>query len=101
HLLNFVVQVVVVQGMLAPHPAEARTSRRQRHPAPDSPRGARVPPTTASLDELVATLNDGVAFYERAAGKVTDPGLADLFGRMARLKQAIAGDLNAEIALLG
>jgi len=60
-----------------------------------------MPQTTASLDELVATLNDGVAFYERAAGKVADPGLADLFRRMARLKQAIAGDLNVEIALLG
>jgi uncharacterized protein (TIGR02284 family) len=60
-----------------------------------------MPPTSASLDELVATLNDGVAFYERAATKVGDPGLVDLFGRMARLKQAIAGDLNVELALLG
>jgi uncharacterized protein (TIGR02284 family) len=61
----------------------------------------RVSPTSASLDDLVATLNDGVAFYERAAARVADPDLADLFGRMARLKQAIAGDLNVEIALLG
>ena len=61
----------------------------------------RVSPTSASLDELVATLNDGVAFYDHAAGKVADADLADLFGRMARLKQAIAGDLNVEIALLG
>jgi uncharacterized protein (TIGR02284 family) len=60
-----------------------------------------VAQTTASLDELVATLNDGVAFYERAARKVTDPEFVDLFGRMARLKQAIAGDLNAEVALQG
>ena len=57
--------------------------------------------TSASLDELVAALNDGVAFYDHAARKVTDPGFIDLFERMARLKQAIAGDLNVEIALLG
>jgi uncharacterized protein (TIGR02284 family) len=60
-----------------------------------------VSQTSASLEELVATLNDGVAFYERAARKVTDPGLVDLFERMAALKQAIAGDLNVELALLG
>jgi uncharacterized protein (TIGR02284 family) len=60
-----------------------------------------VAQTAASLDELVATLNDGVAFYERAARKVTDPGFVDLFERMARLKREIAGDLNVEIALLG
>jgi uncharacterized protein (TIGR02284 family) len=60
-----------------------------------------VPQTPASLDELVATLNDGVAFYDRAARKVTDARCVDLFGRMARLKQAIAADLNAELALHG
>jgi uncharacterized protein (TIGR02284 family) len=64
-------------------------------------RDARVSQTHACLDELVATLNDGVAFYERASRKVTDPGLVDLFERMARLKQAIATDLNAELALHG
>ena len=60
-----------------------------------------MPQPTASLDELVATLNDGVAFYGRAARKVADAGLVDLFGRMARLKEAIAADLNAELALQG
>jgi uncharacterized protein (TIGR02284 family) len=60
-----------------------------------------VAQTSASLDELVATLNDGVAFYERAARKVTEPGYVDLFERMAQLKQAIAGDLNVELSLLG
>lgn len=63
--------------------------------------GANVTQTSASLEELVATLNDGVAFYEHAARKVTDAGFVDLFERMARLKQAIAGDFNVEISLLG
>jgi uncharacterized protein (TIGR02284 family) len=60
-----------------------------------------VTQASASLAELVGTLNDGVAFYERAARKVTDPGLLDLFARMADLKKVIADDLNAEIALQG
>jgi uncharacterized protein (TIGR02284 family) len=57
--------------------------------------------TSASLAELVSALNDGVAFYGRAAQKVGDPGLVDLFTRMAALKQRIAADINAEIALEG
>jgi uncharacterized protein (TIGR02284 family) len=54
--------------------------------------------TSASLSELVSCLNDGVAFYQRAARKVTDPALVDLFERMARLKGEIAAELNAAIA---
>jgi uncharacterized protein (TIGR02284 family) len=57
--------------------------------------------TSASLAELVVALNDGIAFYERAAAKVTDPEYVALFERMARLKRAIAGDLNVEISLEG
>ena len=57
--------------------------------------------TSASLAELVSTLNDGVAFYERAAAKVADPEFVALFQRMARLKRAISGDLKVEIALEG
>jgi uncharacterized protein (TIGR02284 family) len=60
-----------------------------------------VSTTTASLAELVSALNDGVAFYDSAARKATDPGLVDLFTRMARLKQAIARDIGAEIRSRG
>jgi len=54
-----------------------------------------------SLAELVVALNDGIAFYERAAARVTDPDYVALFERMAKLKRAIAGDLNVEISLEG
>ena len=55
-------------------------------------------PLVSSLAELVAALNDGVAFYERAAQKISDPGLVDLFARMARLKRSIADEINGAIA---
>ena len=55
----------------------------------------------SSLAELVSALHDGVAFYERAAAKVTDPAFVDLFARMAALKRRIAGDLNVELTLRG
>ena len=57
--------------------------------------------TSSSLAELVALLNDGIAFYQDAAGKVSDPALAELMQKMGYLKKAIAADLNAEIALEG
>jgi uncharacterized protein (TIGR02284 family) len=60
-----------------------------------------VTSTPDSLADLARTLNDGVAFYERAAHKVGDGDLARLFERMAALKKDIAADINAEIALDG
>ena len=55
----------------------------------------------STLAELVAALNDGVAFYERAAQKSGDPSLADLFARMARLKRSLADEINTVIAQEG
>jgi uncharacterized protein (TIGR02284 family) len=55
----------------------------------------------SSLAELVAALTDGAAFYERAAAKVSDRALVDLFERMGRLKRSIADEINAEIAHAG
>ena len=57
--------------------------------------------TSSSLAELVELLNDGIAFYHDAAGKVGDPALSQLMQKMGHLKQAIAADLNAEIAIEG
>jgi uncharacterized protein (TIGR02284 family) len=56
---------------------------------------------SSSLSELVELLNDGIAFYQDAAGKVSDPALSELMQKMSYLKKAIAADLNAEIALEG
>ena len=56
---------------------------------------------SSSLAELVELLNDGIAFYHDAAGKVSDPALSELMQKMSFLKKAIAADLNAEIAIEG
>jgi uncharacterized protein (TIGR02284 family) len=56
---------------------------------------------SSSLTELVELLNDGISFYQDAAAKVSDPSLSQLMLKMSHLKQAIAADLNAEIALEG
>ena len=55
----------------------------------------------SSLGELVQILNNGIEFYRGASAKVSDPALAGCFQRMAYLKQTIAADLNAEIAIQG
>jgi len=54
-----------------------------------------------TLRELVEVLNDGKAFYEEAATHVQRPELRQLFGRMARTKNAIAGALNSRIEARG
>lgn len=56
---------------------------------------------SSSLAELVELLNDGIAFYQEAAAKVSDPSLSELMLKMSYLKTAIAADLNAEIAIEG
>ena len=58
-------------------------------------------PLASSLAELVAALNDGVAFYTRAAQKVSDPALVDLFTRMGQLKRSIADEINTAISREG
>jgi uncharacterized protein (TIGR02284 family) len=55
----------------------------------------------SSLAELVAVLQDGIAFYEQAAEKVRDARLVDFFLRMGYLKKAIVADLNDELAHAG
>ena len=55
----------------------------------------------ATLSELVEVLNDGKKFYEEAAAKAQRAELRQLFGRMARTKEAIAAALNARIRARG
>ena len=40
---------------------------------------------SSSLAELVELLNDGIAFYHDAAGKVSDPALSELMQKMLSL----------------
>ena len=62
-------------------------------PAPDCQ--ADVSKTAASLNELIAVLNDGVEFFGEAAVRTEHPEYRDLFGRLAATKQAIAEHLRA------
>ncbi|MEO8010127.1 MAG: PA2169 family four-helix-bundle protein [Dokdonella sp.] len=55
---------------------------------------------TATVNDLIEVLNDGKSFYEEAVPNVR-PDLAAVFGRMARTKAAIAGDLGAYVASSG
>jgi uncharacterized protein (TIGR02284 family) len=57
--------------------------------------------TTASLNELIEVLNDGVKFYDDAAGSARHETYRQLFQRMASTKRAIATDLKAEVAHQG
>ncbi len=57
--------------------------------------------TAATLNDLVATLNDGIDFYDHAAKHTDNPGYRDLFQQMSRLKASIAADLRSEIAQQG
>ncbi len=54
--------------------------------------------TSADINEMIEVLNDGVKFYEDAAG---DSPHSVLFRRMASSKRAIAADLKAEVSLHG
>jgi uncharacterized protein (TIGR02284 family) len=55
----------------------------------------------ASLSELVEVLNDGIALFGQAIEHSRNPQHIELFERVRRLKQIIAADLKAEIALHG
>ncbi len=56
---------------------------------------------TATLNELVAVLDDGEAFYRDAAARVSRSDVNALFLRMARNKAAIAADLRGAVVEAG
>lgn len=56
---------------------------------------------TATLNELVEALNDGIAFFDLAAERSTDASHIELFQRIRHQKATIAADLRAEVALNG
>jgi len=57
--------------------------------------------TAATLNDLVATLNDGIEFYDHAATQARGNGHRELFKQMSELKGRIAADLKKEIAQQG
>ncbi len=57
--------------------------------------------SAATLNELVAVLEDGEAFYRDAATRVSRSDVNALFQRMARNKAAIAADLRGAVAAAG
>jgi uncharacterized protein (TIGR02284 family) len=57
--------------------------------------------TTTSLNELIEVLNDGVKFYDDAAGTTKNETYRQLFQRMASTKRSIAADLKAEVSHQG
>ncbi|UXI68303.1 PA2169 family four-helix-bundle protein [Tahibacter amnicola] len=57
--------------------------------------------TTGKLKDLIELLHDGEKFYTEAATKVKVPAFANLFARMARMKQAIANDLSTQVGSHG
>lgn len=56
---------------------------------------------TASLNELVEALNDGIAFFDLAAERSSEVSHIEMFQRIRHMKETIAADLRAEIALEG
>lgn len=56
---------------------------------------------TATLNELIEALNDGIAFFDLAAERSTNAAHIQLFQRIRHLKETIAADLKAEVALNG
>ena len=57
--------------------------------------------TSATLNDLIEALNDGIAFYDHAATEATQPVHQQLFRDMSRIKTAIVTDLKAEVAVRG
>ncbi len=55
----------------------------------------------ATLNELIEALNDGSALFALATENSREPRHLALFQRIGRLKQIIAADLKAEVALNG
>lgn len=56
---------------------------------------------TSTLNDLIAVLEDGRAFYSEAADKVDRGDLKALFGRMASTKKAILTELRSRVAATG
>jgi uncharacterized protein (TIGR02284 family) len=56
---------------------------------------------SATLNELVEALNDGIAFFDLAAERSTEAAHIELFQRIRHLKETIAADLRAEVTLNG
>lgn len=57
--------------------------------------------TSATLNELVEALHDGIAFFDLAAERSSEAAHIELFQRIRQLKQTIAADLRAEVTLNG
>lgn len=57
--------------------------------------------TTATLNDLVDALNDGIAFYDHAAQETNDLRHRDIFHTMSRLKGSIASELKLEVSKQG
>ncbi len=57
--------------------------------------------TAASINDLVEALNDGIGFYDHAAGETNDATHRQLFQDMSRIKRAIVGDLKSEVLRQG
>ena len=57
--------------------------------------------TSATLNELVEALNDGIAFFELAAERSSEAAHIELFQRIRHLKETIAADLRAEVTRNG
>lgn len=56
---------------------------------------------TATLNELVEALNDGIAFFDTAAERSGNPSHVQLFQRIRRTKEMIVAELRAEVTLNG
>jgi uncharacterized protein (TIGR02284 family) len=65
------------------------------------PRRQPVSRDTATLNDIIEVLDDGLTFYQEAATRVERPDLRNLFERMARTKQLIAEDLRAAVVADG
>ena len=57
--------------------------------------------TAATINDLVEALNDGIGFYDHAAGEVTDASHRQLFQDMSRIKRSIVGELKSEVLRQG
>lgn len=56
---------------------------------------------TTALNELIEVLNDGVKFYDDAAGTTSNETYRQLFQRMASTKRSIVADLKSEVSQQG
>lgn len=56
---------------------------------------------SATLNELVEALNDGISFFDLAAERSTDPAHVQIFQQIRHVKETIVADLRAEVALNG